>query len=92
MTATPEVTAVDVEHGDGTRVSADRVDPATVTLDFGWWFPGALLPDWTDPQTRQWWQDKRRYLVEDLGVDGFKTDGGTPSSTCARPPPRVSPR
>jgi 1,3-alpha-isomaltosidase len=42
----------------------------------GWWFPKALLPDFTQPAARQWWVDKRRYLVEQLGVDGFKTDGG----------------
>lgn len=41
----------------------------------GWWFPGALLPDFTSVQARQWWLDRRRYLVEELGVDGFKTDG-----------------
>ncbi|MBI2776242.1 MAG: glycoside hydrolase family 31 [Chloroflexi bacterium] len=41
-----------------------------------WWFPGAILPDWTNPEARDWWLEKRRYLVEDLGVDGFKTDGG----------------
>jgi alpha-glucosidase (family GH31 glycosyl hydrolase) len=27
-------------------------------------------------RTRDWWVDKRRYLVSDLDVDGFKTDGG----------------
>jgi 1,3-alpha-isomaltosidase len=42
----------------------------------GWWFPGALLPDWTNPEARRWWLDKRRYLLDDLGIDGFKTDGG----------------
>ncbi len=42
----------------------------------GWWFPGALLPDWTNPEATAWWLEKRRYLVEELGVDGFKTDGG----------------
>ncbi len=42
----------------------------------GWWFPGALLPDWTNSEARAWWLEKRRYLVEDLGIDGFKTDGG----------------
>lgn len=42
----------------------------------GWWFPGALLPDWTNPEAKAWWLEKRRYLVEELGVDGFKTDGG----------------
>ena len=42
----------------------------------GWWFPRALLPDFTREEVRRWWTDKRRYLVEDMGVAGFKTDGG----------------
>jgi alpha-glucosidase (family GH31 glycosyl hydrolase) len=42
----------------------------------GWWFPRALMPDWTNPEAAAWWLAKRRYLVEDLGIDGFKTDGG----------------
>ncbi len=42
----------------------------------GWWFPKALLPDFTRPEVREWWTEKRRYLVEEMGVDGFKTDGG----------------
>jgi 1,3-alpha-isomaltosidase len=42
----------------------------------GWWFPLGLMPDLTDERAARWWTEKRRYLVEDLGVDGFKTDGG----------------
>ncbi|SDO57641.1 Galactose mutarotase-like [Nakamurella panacisegetis] len=42
----------------------------------GWWFPQALMPDLSVQRTRDWWTDKRRYLVSDLDVDGFKTDGG----------------
>ena len=42
----------------------------------GWWFPRALLPDFTSAETRNWWTAKRRYLVEEVGIDGFKTDGG----------------
>jgi alpha-glucosidase (family GH31 glycosyl hydrolase) len=42
----------------------------------GWWFPGALMPDFTSAPARDWWLAKRRYLVDELGVDGFKTDGG----------------
>jgi len=42
----------------------------------GWWFPNALMPDLSVQRTRDWWTDKRRYLVKDLDVDGFKTDGG----------------
>ena len=42
----------------------------------GFWFKDGLLPDLTNQQVRSWWADQRRYLVTDLGVDGFKTDGG----------------
>jgi alpha-glucosidase (family GH31 glycosyl hydrolase) len=42
----------------------------------GWWFPLGLMPDLTDDRAAAWWTEKRRYLVEDLGIDGFKTDGG----------------
>jgi alpha-glucosidase (family GH31 glycosyl hydrolase) len=42
----------------------------------GWWFPQALMPDLSTQRTRDWWTAKRRYLVDDLDVDGFKTDGG----------------
>lgn len=42
----------------------------------GWWFPNAVLPDFTNKQAREWWTAKRRYLLEEIGIDGFKTDGG----------------
>ncbi len=40
------------------------------------WFPGALLLDVTNPEAVAWWMEKRAYLLEDLQIDGFKTDGG----------------
>jgi alpha-glucosidase (family GH31 glycosyl hydrolase) len=42
----------------------------------GFWFHDALLPDLTDAKVRIWWADLHRYLVTEIGVDGFKTDGG----------------
>jgi alpha-glucosidase (family GH31 glycosyl hydrolase) len=42
----------------------------------GWWFPLGLMPDLTDNSAAHWWTEKRRYLVDEVGVDGFKTDGG----------------
>ena len=42
----------------------------------GWWFPGALVLDVTNPAARAWWFAKRRYLFDDIGIDGMKTDGG----------------
>jgi 1,3-alpha-isomaltosidase len=55
---------------------AVREEDGTPYRNRGWWFPGALLPDLTDPAAADWWTAKRRYLVEELGIDGFKTDGG----------------
>ena len=39
------------------------------------WFHNSLLLDFTNPKAVQWWFDKRKYLL-DMGVEGFKTDGG----------------
>lgn len=39
------------------------------------WFIGAHVPDFTNPAAQAWWMQKRQYLL-DMGVDGFKTDGG----------------
>lgn len=39
------------------------------------WFSQSLIPDFSNPGAEEWWFNKRKYLVEDLGVDGFKTDG-----------------
>lgn len=40
------------------------------------WFTGSLLVDYTDKDAADWYFDKRKYLVEDIKIDGFKTDGG----------------
>lgn len=40
-----------------------------------YWFNNSLLPDFTNPDAVKWWFGKRKYLL-DMGVEGFKTDGG----------------
>jgi alpha-glucosidase (family GH31 glycosyl hydrolase) len=40
------------------------------------WFRDSYIWDVTNPQERDWWLNKRAYLLDDLGIDGFKTDGG----------------
>jgi alpha-glucosidase (family GH31 glycosyl hydrolase) len=40
------------------------------------WFRGGMVLDFTNPEAAQWWLSKRAYLLEELGIDGFKTDGG----------------
>jgi alpha-D-xyloside xylohydrolase len=40
------------------------------------WFNDSLVLDATNPEALEWWLSKRAYLLEELGIDGFKTDGG----------------
>ncbi|MDR0922615.1 MAG: glycosyl hydrolase [Lactobacillales bacterium] len=39
------------------------------------WYTDSLLLDFTNEEAKKWWFNKRQYLL-DIGVDGFKTDGG----------------
>lgn len=40
------------------------------------WFGNSLLVDFTNQNATDWWMSKRSYLFDDIGIDGFKTDGG----------------
>lgn len=40
------------------------------------WFGNSLVLDFTNPQAAEWWFKQREYLITEIGVDGFKTDGG----------------
>lgn len=57
--------ALCVQNADGTPYEIPE----------GNWFAGSYIPDFTNQKTKEVWFDKRKYLLE-IGVDGFKTDGG----------------
>ncbi len=59
------------EHG----LAVLNKDGTPYTIPEGNWFAGSMVPDFTNPATRDWWFSKRKYLM-DMGVSGFKTDGG----------------
>jgi alpha-glucosidase (family GH31 glycosyl hydrolase) len=40
------------------------------------WFQNAFIPDFTNRAATDWWLSKRQYLLDEMGIDGFKTDGG----------------
>ncbi len=42
----------------------------------GGWYGNAVMPDFTNSNAVQWWLDKREYLLDEIGIDGFKCDGG----------------
>ena len=57
------------------RLCVHNADGTPYTIPEGNWFDGSMVPDFTNPETTESWFAKRRYLL-DIGVDGFKTDGG----------------
>ncbi|GAB2672112.1 TIM-barrel domain-containing protein [Paenibacillus thermoaerophilus] len=40
------------------------------------WFKDCLVIDFTNEAAARWWFEKRAYLLDEIGIDGFKTDGG----------------
>ncbi len=60
-----------LEHG----FCAKKKDGTPYRMPEGW-FTDSLLVDFTDRGAADWYMDKRKYLVEDVKIDGFKTDGG----------------
>ncbi|MDO5495853.1 MAG: glycoside hydrolase family 31 protein [bacterium] len=83
----PLTKTIDHERELGPQVAAEgsalvasghaiREEDGSPYLNRGWWFPKALMPDFSTPEARAWWAERRRYLVEGVGIDGFKTDGG----------------
>ncbi len=53
-----------------------READGTLYRNPAFWFRDALIPDLTDDEVAAWWLAKRGYLIDEMGIDGFKTDGG----------------
>jgi len=50
-------------------------DGSPYTIPQKYWFGGSYVPDYSNPETCRWVGGKREYLMN-MGIDGFKTDGG----------------
>lgn len=48
---------------------------APYRIPTGQWFGDSTVPDFTSQAATDWWMSKRQYLIDEIGVDGFKTDG-----------------
>lgn len=55
-----------VKHKDGTPYKVPSYE----------WFKGSLIPDFSNEEAKEWWLSKRLYLTKEMGIDGFKSDGG----------------
>lgn len=60
-----------LEQGYGVKTA----DGEPYTLPYNW-FKDCHILDFTNPEAAKWWFNKRQYLADEIGVDGFKTDGG----------------
>lgn len=66
---------LDREDAAARKLCVTMPDGTPYTIPKGNWFPDSMVPDFTNPETVESWFAKRQYLL-DIGVDGFKTDGG----------------
>lgn len=66
---------LDREDAATRKLCVTMSDGTPYTIPKGNWFPDSMVPDFTNPDTVKSWFAKRQYLL-DIGVDGFKTDGG----------------
>lgn len=66
---------MDREDAQKRGLCVHMADGTPYTIPEGNWFAGSMIPDFTNVETEKTWFAKRQYLT-DMGVDGFKTDGG----------------
>ena len=72
---TSEQLDLDKEYAIEYGLAVLNKDGTPYEIPEGNWFEGSYIPDFTNEKTREFWFRKRQYLT-DIGVDGFKTDGG----------------
>ena len=66
----------DVEYALKNDYVVKKTDGTPYKIPEGRWFEKSYVVDFFNPKAAKWWSAKRKYLVEELGVAGFKTDGG----------------
>ncbi|WP_080039950.1 TIM-barrel domain-containing protein [[Actinomadura] parvosata] len=59
------------EHGHVAR----NATGGPYRIPTGQWFGDSMVPDFTSAAATDWWMSKRDYLLDEVGIDGFKTDG-----------------
>ncbi len=72
---TPVQQVIDGEYVEAAGLCLREADESAYRVRPGW-FSHSKVPDLAAKKGRDWWFNKRAYLMEECGVDGFKTDGG----------------
>ncbi len=71
----------DLAYAESEGYLVRSTDRTTYTISEDWFKDSAII-DFTNPQAKEWWLSKRDYLLQDIGIDGFKTDGGECVFSC----------
>lgn len=71
----PQQLNTDIQYGLEHDYFLKNAD-GTPYLNAGGWYTNAYSIDFTNPEAVQWMLNKRKYLLEEVGIDGFKCDGG----------------
>ncbi len=66
----------DLIHASKMDFLIKKTDGSLYEIPEGRWFEKSYVVNFFNKKAALWWAEKRRYLIEDLGVSGFKTDGG----------------
>jgi alpha-glucosidase (family GH31 glycosyl hydrolase) len=74
--AAPQQHINDRDHAAAQGYLVENPDGSPYRIPSGQWFGDSTVPDFTSTTATDWWMSKRQYLLDDIGVDGFKTDGG----------------
>ncbi|WP_053175485.1 TIM-barrel domain-containing protein [Nonomuraea sp. SBT364] len=65
----------DKAYAESQGFVAKNRDNSAYRVPTGQWFGDSTVPDFTSAAATAWWLGKRDYLVDEVGIDGFKTDG-----------------
>ncbi len=67
---------IDQEYASENKYCAMTQNSKPYQIPKDTWFMNSMLLDFSNPAAVEWWFDRREFMVKNIGVDGFKTDGG----------------
>ena len=68
--------AIDIQYGSSKGYFVKNKDGYDYRIPPARWHEDNVVVDFYNEEASKWWASKRAYLIKELGVDGFKTDGG----------------
>ena len=67
---------IDMKYAEQKGYLLKNFDGSVYRMPKSSWFGFSQLIDFTNPEACEWFLSKRNYLITEIGIDGFKTDGG----------------